>query len=414
MVDRSRILIIHEKYGRFGGAEQHLIVTAPALKAFFDLDFLYWQRTGKDEALMDQLFARNFALNFSDEPDRLRQAARRILQQSKPDLIYLNKCLSDPLLELLLESKIPTIRMFHDHEVYCMRGYKYFPWSREVCHRKAGPCCLIPCHAFVQRDRSKGEYGMRWVSYTQKMRLIQLDQQLNAFFVGSHYMRDELILQGYDKERMSIFPPIAPPPAILKQPQMAPNNVILFLGQIVRGKGVDCLLRAVAKLQSPFKLVVAGEGTHLPYCRQLAAELGVAGHVEFVGYKPHAQLEPYFRAATLAVVPSVWPEPFGMVGLEFMHQGLPIVAFDSGGISDWLKDGHNGFLVPWMDIDIMAQRMDYLLQNKEEALQLGLNGQSFVRDHFDFTRYVERLASKFREVVGRGTTGTSETSATTV
>ncbi len=393
MTTRPRVLIIHEKYGRLGGAEQHLLTIAPVLKKSFDLDFLYWQRTGVDEAFMDQLFERSFCLDFSD--NELKQAATAILAQSQPNLIYLNKCLSNPLLEVLLDSGIPAIRMFHDHEVYCMRGYKYFPWSRKACHRKAGPCCLAPCHAFLQRDRSKGVYGAKWVSYTQKMRLIELDQQLAAFFVGSHYMCGELLLQGYDEGKISIFPPLSPNPTELGQSSMSVENVILFLGQVVRGKGVDCLLRAAAKLKSPFKLVIVGDGNHLSYCRQLASELVLDERVAFIGYRLHAELKSYFREATLAIVPSVWPEPFGMVGLELMQHGLPIIGFDSGGISDWLRDGYNGFLVPWMDIDAMAQRIDELLQNKEKARQLGLNGQLFAREEFNFERYADSFVGKF-------------------
>ncbi len=399
MAVRPKILIIHEKYGRFAGAEQHLFAIAPALKQTFDLDFLFWERTDKDEELLNQLFNNSYPLDFSAESTTLKQTATDILEKSKPDLIYLNKCLSDPLLEVILASKIPTIRMFHDHEVYCMRGYKYFPWSREICHRKAGPCCLIPCHAVIQRDRSRGPYGLKWVSYSQKMRLIELDQQLNAFFVDSHYMRDELLLQGYDSKRISIFPPIAPDSSHTEPPEMTPDNVILYVGQVVRGKGVDCLLRAVTKLQSRFKLRIVGDGTHFPYCRKLATKLGLDNQVEFVGYKPHPELQSYFRSATVAVVPSVWPEPFGMVGLEFMHHALPVIAFDSGGISDWLKDGHNGFLVPWMDTDTMAQRIDHLLQNKEEARQLGLNGQTLANEKFNFDRYITNLTQKFHEVM---------------
>ena len=102
-----------------------------------------------------------------------------------------------------------------------------------------------------------------------------------------------------------------------------------------------------------------------PFRRHLAKELNLNSRVEFIGYRSHEELQRYFQRATVGVVPSVWPEPFGMVGLEFMHHQLPVIAFNSGGISDWLKDGHNGFLVPWMDISTMAQRIDYLLQNKE-------------------------------------------------
>ena len=61
----------------------------------------------------------------------------------------------------------------------------------------------------------------------------------------------------------------------------------------------------------------------------------------------------------------MWPEPIATIGLEVMRYALPVVAFDSGGIKDWLHNGVNGYLVPWMDIDRYAARIDELLENKD-------------------------------------------------
>src|SRR5206468_9555238 len=66
----------------------------------------------------------------------------------------------------------------------------------------------------------------------------------------------------------------------------------------------------------------------------------------------------YFRECSLVVMSSVWPEPFGMAGIEAMRYGLPVVAFDAGGIREWLLDGHNGYLVPWMDRATYAARVE--------------------------------------------------------
>ena len=76
----------------------------------------------------------------------------------------------------------------------------------------------------------------------------------------------------------------------------------------------------------------------LPSAGQLASKLKISDRVVFTGRVDHEKLESYYAAARLVVVPSRWPEPFGMVGIEAMARGRPVVAFDTGGIGDWLED----------------------------------------------------------------------------
>ena len=83
-----------------------------------------------------------------------------------------------------------------------------------------------------------------------------------------------------------------------------------------------------------------------------------------MGYVPRAELWQHYLDATVFAMSSVWPEPFGMVGPEAMRWGLPVVAFDAGGIREWLTDGENGFLVPWMNTQQYASRIEQLLSNK--------------------------------------------------
>jgi len=81
-----------------------------------------------------------------------------------------------------------------------------------------------------------------------------------------------------------------------------------------------------------------------------------------------------------------------------MRYALPVVAFDAGGIKDWLIDAHNGYLVPWMDRDAFARRTDELLNNKPHARQLGENGLQLVSERYDFDGYIKDLESLFAEV----------------
>jgi hypothetical protein len=81
-----------------------------------------------------------------------------------------------------------------------------------------------------------------------------------------------------------------------------------------------------------------------------------------------------------------------------MRYALPVVAFDAGGIKDWLKDGHNGYLVPWMDRGAFAAAIDDLLRDKAKARRMGENGLALVSEQYDFDRYVAGLEAMFQEI----------------
>ncbi|MEM6822493.1 MAG: glycosyltransferase family 4 protein, partial [Verrucomicrobiota bacterium] len=113
--------------------------------------------------------------------------------------------------------------------------------------------------------------------------------------------------------------------------------------------------------------------------------------VRFAGFIPQRELQAYYKDATVLVVPSVWPEPIATIGLEAMKSGLPVVGFDSGGIQDWLKDGENGFLVPWMDTKKFAEALDTLMRDKQLAKRMGENGLQQATQKYNFNQYIDRL-----------------------
>ena len=132
--------------------------------------------------------------------------------------------------------------------------------------------------------------------------------------------------------------------------------------------------------------------------KALSPTSGSENRVTFKGFIPQAELQDFYREASAVLVPSVWPEPMGLVGLEAMRNGLPVVAFDAGGIRDWLRDGENGFLVPWMDTGLYAERIDALLADKQLARAMGERGcDRFSRD-YDFTDYIASLEDLFSRV----------------
>ena len=144
---------------------------------------------------------------------------------------------------------------------------------------------------------------------------------------------------------------------------------------------------------------IFGDGEQREFCEKLSQKLGLADRVFFKGFVSPDEIAGFYREASVVAVSSVWPEPFGAVGLEAMRFGLPVVAFDAGGIREWLSNGHNGFLVPWMDRGAFAARVEELLGDKALARQMGERGRRLVAERYEFSEYISGLENLFMQAV---------------
>jgi len=389
-----KLLFVHQHFGAWGGAETNIQTTARELKRRgHALSLLYAEPTGRNEEAWHDLFPQTFVL-----PAKERVAAvARVLEKLRPDLIYLHSIADLNVLEALLASATPVIRMVHDHALYCLRGYKYHPLTRKVCERPASFHCVFPCLASVARNRGAG-LPLKFVSYRERLRELELSRRCKRLVVYSDYSRAELVRNGFDPARIQIHVPLPTRPEGPVS-SFSERNLVLFAGQIIRGKGVDLLLRALAKVRVPFECEILGDGNHRRYCEKLCSSLGLSGRVRFRGFVPPDQMERSYLEASAFAMSSVWPEPFGLVGPEAMRYGLPVVAFDAGGIREWLLDGENGFLVPWMDTDSFAARLQELLLDKTLGRQMGWRGRERVHREYAAPVQVARLESLFNNVL---------------
>ncbi len=161
------------------------------------------------------------------------------------------------------------------------------------------------------------------------------------------------------------------------------HHLILFVGRIQAIKGIDTLIRAMAELvrKRPHlkgKLaltIIGGAGDpatdgELARLQALEQELGIDDVVTFLGSRDQDTLVDYYNAASMVVVPSHY-ESFGMVALEAMACGTPVIASDVGGLSLNVADGFNGYLVPKGDVAELAYKMELLLEHQQLRAQLG-------------------------------------------
>jgi glycosyltransferase involved in cell wall biosynthesis len=386
-----RLLFVHERLGALGGAEANILLTAAELRRRgHAVALAHGRGTGQGEHEWSEVFSDRYPLAERNGVDGLEQALTRF----QPDVVYVHKYSEPEALKSLADSGRAVVRMVHDHDLYCMRGYKYNYFTRRICVRAASAFCIFPCGASVARG-APGGLPLRWVSYLAKRREIALNQNFPHLVVATRYMRDELLRNGFAASQIEIHAPVPRAAPRSDTPSFGERNLIVYAGQIIRGKGVDVLLESLALVTAPFECVILGDGSQRAACERLSQRLGLAGRVHFAGFVPQARIADYYREASLSVMSSLWPEPFGATGLEAMRAGLPVVAFNAGGISEWLIDGVNGFLVPWMDRATFAARVDALLLNKTQAREQGESGRQLAEKHFNFDSYIGGLENLF-------------------
>jgi glycosyltransferase involved in cell wall biosynthesis len=389
-----RLLFVHDRFGAMAGAEVNLHLTAIELKARGNLvAILHGPGTGKAEADWNETFAERFALD-SNSNEQIAEAA---IQAFQPDAIYVHKMADLTVLAALARSSVPVVRMVHDHDLYCLRSYKYFPLTRKICPHGAGWRCVFPCGAIVARQRGR-RLPLKWMSFFAKLKELRINRSFARMIVATDFMRQELLRNHFDPRRIEIHSPVPRTQDAVASSTFSDRNRIVYSGQIIRGKGVDVLLESLAKITVPFECVILGDGHHRSYCEHLSEKLGLADRVTFKGYLPSSDVAKFYADASVTVVSSVWPEPFGAVGLEAMRFGVPVVAFDAGGIREWLTDGENGFLVPRMDRAQFANRVEQLLRDKTLARRLGENGKRIAREKFGFEQYIDGLERMFARV----------------
>ncbi len=158
------------------------------------------------------------------------------------------------------------------------------------------------------------------------------------------------------------------------------ERIILFVGRIEPLKGIDILINAASLLESDVEctvLVVGGDDAsqaEVTELRDLARDRGIEHRVAFVGAVDHETLPLYYNAADVCVVPSHY-ESFGLVAIEAMASGVPVVASRVGGLTGTVKDGETGYLVPWLCPEPFAERIELLLENEPLRNNLGEAGR---------------------------------------
>ncbi len=174
---------------------------------------------------------------------------------------------------------------------------------------------------------------------------------------------------------------------------------ILCVGRLIERKGQHHLLRAFADLsnqhQAPLRLILAGTGDFEPKLHQLAHELGIAEHVQFLGCVPREEMPKVYQDADLFVLPSQ-NEGMSIALLEAMASALPVVVSQTGGTDELVIDSINGLVVEWADVGALAGAIERLAVNSNLRTQMGSLNREIALE-YSWNEYMWRNIELMRE-----------------
>jgi glycosyltransferase involved in cell wall biosynthesis len=224
----------------------------------------------------------------------------------------------------------------------------------------------------------------------QSRRRVLLDHYAKVV-VSSRHMQREYERQGLAPDRVALVPlPVEGDSAAAPPIPRPGTNRVLFVGRLTALKGCRELVHALPiasrVLGTTLRLVVAGDGPERPHIDTLARRIGV--ELEFVGWVDASQRDILMSNADVLAVPSLWPEPFGLVGVEAGLVGLPAVAYAMGGIPEWLEPGISGELADRLSVASLADALIRALRDPEHLNRLRLGAWESARRYTMATHMV--------------------------
>lgn len=360
----KNVVYIGRYLGMVGGIERYMFQSAQLLRDHgVRVNYLYTGEAARDEFRFAEAF--DAVSRFSDGAEFLKQA----------DLVILHTILPAELLK-----ELPPKRSFffaHDHSIYCRRHHYYTPFGRRNCHRASEPLRCFFC--------SLGRGTVPPLSAYHELPALVL----------SEFMRKNLFRNGFRK--VIKLPAFARP--MEREHKFLPGGVlrILCMGQLIRGKGVDQLIDLLRSVNVPLHCTIAGDGKDRVMLERRVRRYRLEERIHFIGWQNDP--EHCWEECDLFFFPIRWQEPFGLVGLEALAHGIPVIAFDRGGVREWLRESENGYVLQPGDKERAEGILAALQRDPERLARLGRNALQTVKNEFSEQGFLEKFAMLTKESI---------------
>lgn len=402
-----KIGIINSHFNQVGGIETYLARFIPLLQERGHDLFMVNEKIQDDRAPISEDSAVPKALFSEDGLARLRAW--------KPDVLYCHG-LSDVTHEDQVLEVAPAVYFAHAYRGLCLNGGKTHKRPEVIpCQITFGPGCLF--HYYLRRCGGLNPMTA-WKQYGDNRKRLAFFERYRYLVTHSKAMREEFLKLGIPAEKVKRVGFFVNRPTQAFQPQrldsLDQRIHILFVGRMEMIKGGLVFLRAIQQFLEQdarnVSLYFAGNGPDKSLWEAeaqkcVAAFPGERLRVQFLGWINDAQREEWLQKIHVLAVPSLWPEPFGQVGVEAGFFRVPSIGFDVGGISDWLEDGVNGHIAPGRPPthEGFSEALARCVSSEEHWRKLG-EGAFRTAEQYMGNHHLETMLHLFEEIQDRPST----------
>ena len=321
-------------------------------------------------------------------------AAKRlkgVLEEFRPDVVQLHMFALhlSPAIFAPLRS-VPTVLFVNDYKPVCPTSWKLLP-DGSICTDPAGVACLRNgCTSLPHWLRDRPRYGLIHAGVRNVARVLACSQSVQR----------ELAVKGIESK--VAYLPVPPAGADFRR-EPAADPLFVYTGRLSDEKGVALLLRAFARLRGRVpaaRLRLVGTGRQRPALERLAAELGIEGAVVFRGWVPPEHVEYELADAWALVAPSLHREPLGLVAVEALVRGVPVIASADGGFGETVQHGVSGLLFPNGDEAALVDRLEAIARRQAFPTQrVPDEAVRTASETHDLERHVRFLRGIYGELV---------------
>lgn len=351
-------------------------------QSYFVENRSYVANTSKLSKLVD-------AISFVHSAEAVKKISR-LIHDTKPDLIHCHNIyhqLTPSIIGAAKKLGVPTVLTLHDYKPVC-------PTYNRLRNGVACSNCVDGDFSNVLKHRcADGSLGKSALLYAEAtiQKWLGNYEKVDAFIAPSQFMQQS-IAHRIPQEKIHLLYNGIDTNEVESSDE--DKDYVLFLGRLVPEKGAETLLKAHAKSNQAWKLVVAGTG---PLHDVLKTQYNPS---ILVGYLAGDALKETIRKASVVVVPSEWYENCPMSVLEAMAYGKPLVGSRIGGIPELVEEGKTGLLYEAGDVDELLNALNQLMQSKELRQNMGKAGRERVVKHFSLDVHHQVLMNIYKNVLG--------------
>lgn len=317
---------------------------------------------------------------------------RSLLKKIKPDIAHVHNImyhLTPSVLKACIEEKIPVIMTLHDIRLICPSGTLMLN-GKKYCHDEL---CINgnQLHCITNRCKNRN-FAASVITAGEFMfnRTHKLYKKVDHIICPSQAVYELAARSGIDRAKMSVINNYLDDSYFEKPIEYNEGKYFLYTGRLVREKGVEDLIHAISKLPENIQLHIAGTGSQEEFLRNLAGKLGL-DNVKFLGFISGKQLEEEYKNCKALLMPSNWFEVFGLTAIEAFSYGKPVIAANIGGITEIVEDKINGLFFKAGDSKEIAEKVDFIENNPDEAIRMGKNGRYKAERIYNSQIHYEKL-----------------------